>query len=190
MPLFDHFKILAPIYEFFIRPKEPEELMARMDLPAEGALLDAGGGTGRVSQFLGEQTVGVVVADQSCRMLAEARGKPGLRPVCGETENLPFPDGFFARIIMVDALHHVASRKETIDELWRVLRPGGRMVIEEPDLRSLTVKLVALGEKLALMRSHFLRPEEIAGLLAYPDAQVRVENEGAISYIMAVKNPR
>lgn len=187
MPLIDHFNLLAPIYEIFIKPKKPEELMARMDLPVEGALLDAGGGTGRVSQFLDGHAVGVVVADQSCRMLEEARGKPGLRPVCGETENLPFPDGFFARIIMVDALHHVASQRETIDELWRVLRPGGRMVIEEPDLRSLVVKLVALGEKLALMRSHFLRPEEIVGLLDYPDVRVEVEYEGAIAYIIAVK---
>jgi len=47
MPLFDHFKLLAPIYEIFIKPKQPEELMARIDLPAEGALLDAGGGTKR-----------------------------------------------------------------------------------------------------------------------------------------------
>jgi len=45
MPLFDYFKLLAPIYEIFIKPKQPEELMARIDLPAEGALLDAGGGT-------------------------------------------------------------------------------------------------------------------------------------------------
>ena len=187
MPPFDHFKLLAPIYEIFIKPKQPEELMARMDLPAEGALLDAGGGTGRVAQFLDGHAMGVVVADQSCRMLAEARGKPGLRPVCGETENLPFPDGFFARIIMVDAMHHVAGQQETIDELWRVLRPGGRMVIEEPDLRSLTVRLVALAEKLALMRSHFLRPEEISALFAYPDARVNIERVDAIAYITAMK---
>ena len=45
MPLFDYFKLLAPIYEIFIKPKQPEELMARIDLPAEGALLDAGGRT-------------------------------------------------------------------------------------------------------------------------------------------------
>ena len=187
MPLFDYFKLLAPIYEIFIKPKQPEELMARIGLPAEGALLDAGGGTGRVAQFLDGKAVAVVVADQSCRMLAEARGKPGLRPVCGQTENLPFPDGFFARIIMVDALHHVANQQETIDELWRVLRPEGRIVIEEPDVRMLTVKLVALAEKLALMRSHFLKPERIAALFAYPHARVRMENEGANAYIIAEK---
>ena len=39
MPLFDHFKILAPIYEIFIKPKQPENLMARLGLTAWGPAL-------------------------------------------------------------------------------------------------------------------------------------------------------
>ncbi len=57
---------------------------------------------------------------------------------------------------MVNALHHVCNQQETVNELWRTLQPGGRIVIEEPDVRTFAVKLFALGEKLALMRSHFL----------------------------------
>jgi len=45
-----------------------------------------------------------------------------------------------------------------------VLARGGRLVIEEPDIRRPQVKLVALFEHLALMRSHFYRPEKLAAL--------------------------
>jgi len=131
----------------------------------------------------------VVVLDLSCRMLAEARRKDGLCPVCSPTENLPFPDQTFARIIMVDALHHVHDHRKTVDELWRTLQPGGRLVIEEPDVRAFVVKLIALAEKLALLRSHFLSPPRIAGLFHYPDARVHVETGKSIAWVIVEKDP-
>jgi len=187
MPLFDHFNLLAPIYETFIKPRDPSEIIELAGLPVSGALLDAGGGTGRVAQFLGGMAHPVVVVDLSCEMLAEAREKKSLNPVCSHTETLPFPDKSFECIIMVDALHHVCSQKQTIDELWRVLQPGGSIVIEEPDIRSFNVKLIALAEKLVLMRSHFLSPPAIVALFCYPDAYVRVETDESNAYIIAKK---
>ena len=59
---------------------------------------------------------------------------------------------------MVDALHHVIHQGQTAREMYRVLKPGGRIVIEEPDIRKFGVKLIAVAEKLLLMRSHFLSP--------------------------------
>ncbi len=89
MPRFDHFDLLAPLYETFIPPRDPRELVARIGLPVAGALLDAGGGTGRVAQFLVGKADPIVVADFSRRMLAEAGRKNGLRPVCSQTRDCP-----------------------------------------------------------------------------------------------------
>ncbi|MEI8131491.1 MAG: class I SAM-dependent methyltransferase [Leptolinea sp.] len=187
-PIFDHFDLLAPIYETFIPPKDPQEMWKLIDLPVSGALLDAGGGTGRVAQFMIGKAHPIVVADLSYKMLAEARQKDGLNPVCSRTETMPFPDETFARIFMVDALHHVYDQNQTIDELWRVLQPGGCIVIEEPDIRTFAVKLIAIGEKLALMRSHFLSPLRIVDLFHYPDAHVCMETGKFTVYIIAKKN--
>jgi demethylmenaquinone methyltransferase/2-methoxy-6-polyprenyl-1,4-benzoquinol methylase len=189
MPLLDHFGLLAPFYEVFIPPKSPEKIQLFAQLPVRGALLDAGGGTGRVAQFLRGQADQVVVVDLSCKMLKVAGGKDGLHPVCAHTERLPFPDGLFARIIMVDALHHVCDQRHTSGELWRVLQPGGRLVIEEPDIRTWAVRLLGLAEKLALMRSHFLAPPQIADLYRYPDSRVHMETEKAIAWVVVEKNP-
>jgi len=48
----------------------------------------------------------------------------------------------------------------------RVLDPGGRLVIEEPDIRHAGVKLIALMEKALLMGSRFLAADELASLFA------------------------
>ena len=188
MPILDHFGFLAPFYEKFIKPSEPEFLIDLLDLPSDGALLDAGGGTGRVAQYMAGKVKHIVVADLSCKMLAEAKGKQGVAAVCTPSETLPFPDGSFSRIIMVDALHHVIHQQETANELWRLLARGGILVIEEPDIRSFGVKLIALGEKILLMRSHFLSPKKIQNLFRAFPASVAIHRDGPIAFVQVRKN--
>ena len=71
--------------------------------------------------------------------------------------------------------------------MLRVLKPGGRLVIEEPDIDTFAVKLVALAEKLALMRSHFLRGEEIKALMDGMPGVVRIEHANHTVWVTAEK---
>jgi demethylmenaquinone methyltransferase/2-methoxy-6-polyprenyl-1,4-benzoquinol methylase len=183
----DHFGILAPFYDRLIRFQRADKLIRLAGLPVSGRFLDAGGGTGRVAQALIGQAGQIVVADLSLGMLRQVVPKKGLRPLNSHTEALPFPAGSFDRIIMVDALHHVCDHWETACELWRVLKTGGRLVIEEPDIRTLPVKAVAIFEKLALMRSHFLSPTKIAALFPYGNARTRIEREGYNAWVVVEK---
>jgi len=187
MPLFDHFDLAAPFYERLIPPRLPEKLIELLDLPVVGRLLDAGGGTGRVTQFFHRRAGQVVLIDLSSRMLSQAAKKTGLHLAQAPSERLPFPDGAFERIVMVDAFHHVFDQVQTAHELWRVLAPGGRLVIEEPDLRHPIVKLVALAEKAALMRSRFFTPERIAALFAGLAARVQVTRESYNAWVCVEK---
>jgi ubiquinone/menaquinone biosynthesis C-methylase UbiE len=177
MPLLDHFSLIAPFYDRWFQSSGPDKLRSILDIPVSGRVLDAGGGTGRICQALRVTDASFVIADESMGMLKQALFKDSLAPVCTRTEFLPFADGFFERIVMVDALHHVLDSRQTAAELWRVLKAGGKLVIEEPDIRTLAVKLVAVAEKLLLMRSHFLSASAIAGLFPGPKAQTRIERD-------------
>jgi ubiquinone/menaquinone biosynthesis C-methylase UbiE len=183
--MLDHFDLLAPLYDRAIPFSRLDLMLKVVKLPVDGLLLDAGGGTGRVAAALKPYTRDVIVADVSAGMLSQLRRK-GLSGLRTPSEKLPFATGTFPRILMVDALHHVINQRETISELWRVLQPGGRLVIEEPDIRTLMVKFVAVVEKLALMRSHFISPPVIASYFP-PVAKVTINVESYTAWVLVEK---
>jgi ubiquinone/menaquinone biosynthesis C-methylase UbiE len=182
-----HFEWLAPWYDRLLGKKDPDRLKRLVRIPAGGRLLDAGGGTGRIGELLRPANGLVVVADVSLGMLQQAQQKNGLSVLGAASEALPFPDGSFDAVVMVDALHHVANQGRTAAELYRVVRPGGMVVIEEPDYRRPAGKIVALLEKLAFMRSRFLTPQEIAALFRLPGARARLEWEGFNAWVIVEK---
>jgi demethylmenaquinone methyltransferase/2-methoxy-6-polyprenyl-1,4-benzoquinol methylase len=187
MPLLDHFDIIAPYYDRIFSSNHSEKLYDLIDLPISGCLLDAGGGTGRISEKIKNRAGSIVISDLSEVMLNEARVKGGLFTVCSHTELLPYPDDYFERIIMVDVFHHVCDQRLTVNELWRVLAPGGKIIIEEPDINNLGVKMVAFAEKIALMRSKFLQPQSIKSMFRFQEAITRIENEGYNSWVIVDK---
>jgi demethylmenaquinone methyltransferase/2-methoxy-6-polyprenyl-1,4-benzoquinol methylase len=180
---FDHFDVIAPIYAR-VTYSSLDKMRELAGLPVRGRLLDIGGGTGRVAAALQKDVDEVVIADVSMGMLRQTH-RSTLKPVCSYSESLPFPDNFFERVIMVDALHHVIDQPASAREMLRVLKPGGRIVIEEPDINSFAVRLIALAEKLLLMRSHFLPPLQIASL--FSDAGTRIVSEDPSAWVVVSK---
>jgi ubiquinone/menaquinone biosynthesis C-methylase UbiE len=170
---FDHFNLVAGLFERTTHFIPPLQLIDLLDLLPDDLLLDAGGGTGRIAQALKEKVGGVVVADPSRGMLRYAKGKR-LISCCTPAEHLPFASKVFNKIIMVDAFHHLQDQETAISEFWRVLAADGKIVIVEPNIRRWVVKLIALGEKALLMRSHFFSAEEITRLLVHQGVRVRV----------------
>lgn len=188
MSKFDHFDFFSPIYDRVFGKISHSEIYKLANIEPQHALLDVGGGTGRVAVNFTSITDQVIIADSAINMIREAQ-KKGVSAVNANAEQLPFESTVFDRIIMVDALHHVNDQRQTLDELWRLLKPGGRLVIEEPDIHHWVVKIIALGEKILFMRSHFLQPQEIKAMCSFTDAQrVEVRSEKGIAWIIIVKN--
>jgi demethylmenaquinone methyltransferase/2-methoxy-6-polyprenyl-1,4-benzoquinol methylase len=185
--MIDHFDVLAPWYDRLLRQPDVGRLARLLGLPSPGRLLDAGGGTGRVSEHLQGSVGTVVVSDLSQRMLKRARAKH-IPCVRAHAEKLPFENGQFEHVLVVDALHHFCDQQQAIEDLIRVLKPGGRMLIEEFDLNKLPVQLLAMLEKMFLMGSRFLHPETIADMIAAHRLTVRIESGGRFAaWIVAEK---
>jgi ubiquinone/menaquinone biosynthesis C-methylase UbiE len=100
-----------------------------------GRLLDVACGPGVVTAALAPAATAVVAFDATERMLEKAKArcaKAGLNNVTfelGDAENLPFPDATFDGAVTRAALHHFERPQRAIDEMFRVLRPGGSAVI-------------------------------------------------------------
>lgn len=185
---FDHFDFLAPLYDRVFGIPDDHRLAEIAGLPIDGRLLDAGGGTGRVAEQLVDKAGLVVIADSSLKMLAQAHSKASLCCTVGcQTERLPFSFASFECVVVVDAFHHLEDQMQSLREFWRVIEPGGRLVIEEPDIRHFGVKLVALAEKLALFRSRFISGERIAEHLQTLGAQVSIHRRDYNVWVVAQK---
>jgi ubiquinone/menaquinone biosynthesis C-methylase UbiE len=185
MPWLDHFGLLAPYYDRVIRARETTHLAELAGLPIRGRLLDVGGGTGRIARFLAGQAAQVIVVDESWRMLSHTPTGLALDLTAAHAERLPFASGEFECVIMVDTYHHVRDQQQTLAELMRACARGGRVVIEEPDIQRFAVKLIALGERLALMRSHFRRAEEIAAAFRALGAEASVHRQDTTVWVVA-----
>ena len=176
--MINHFDFLASIYDRFIGIQNPTRLQHLLGLPTTGMLLDAGGGTARVSAQLKHFVSHLVICDLSHKMLSQAKNKGSLSPIRSQVESLPFPDESFPRIMVVDSFHHFSDHWLAVSELYRVLKTGGKLVIEEPDIARLPVKLVALAEKILLMHSHFLSPGQIRDMFVAAGGKVSIEHDG------------
>jgi demethylmenaquinone methyltransferase/2-methoxy-6-polyprenyl-1,4-benzoquinol methylase len=174
--MLDHFDLIASVYDRLIGPPDTGRLRQLLKLPTTGWLLDGGGGTGRVSSHLRTLVDNIVVSDLSVRMLKKAPHKE-VCPVSAHVERLPFADESFDRVLVVDALHHFCDQQESIEDLLRVLKPAGRLVIEEPDFNHKGVKILALAEKILLMRSHFHTPQKIREMIASCGYSAKIEHD-------------
>jgi ubiquinone/menaquinone biosynthesis C-methylase UbiE len=182
-----HFDIIAPFYDRVIHKLDLKRLINLLKLPARGRMLDAGGGTGRVSSRLRTMIDEVVVCDLSLPMLKQANHKGRLWTAQSHIEQLPFPNESFERIVVVDALHHFCDQRQSIQELLRVLKTGGRLVIEEPNIDKFIIKWVALAEKLFLMRSHFFSSDEIVAMIKEQGFNAYVDSDDRFFFWVVVE---
>jgi SAM-dependent methyltransferase len=51
----------------------------------------------------------------------------------GPAENIPYPDAFFDGVLLLDVLEHLLDEKAVLQEIHRVLRPGGFLVVSVPN---------------------------------------------------------
>jgi SAM-dependent methyltransferase len=95
----------------------------------EGPVLDVGCGSSRILAALPRGSVGM---DILARKLRYAR-KFGTPLVHGSGFALPFPDQSFSCVLCSQVIEHVPKDTPILDELCRVLAPGGRLVLGTPD---------------------------------------------------------
>jgi ubiquinone/menaquinone biosynthesis C-methylase UbiE len=184
---FDHFNLIGPFYDLVFGRKKDYEIIKRAEVEEGDWLLDVGGGTGRVAVLFKSITTNIVIVDSARKMLQQADER-GICCVQSVSENLPFSEMSFNRIIMVDALHHVKDQKKTLSEMWRLLAPGGSIVIEEGDIKNWFVKLVALGEKCLFMRSHFLTDNQIKAMCHFDEsANIEISRKKGVVWIIISK---
>ncbi len=109
------------------------ELVAEA-FPLGPHVADLGCGAGFLALWLAERGAQVVAVDHSDGMLATARSRPGAAHVTfrrGELDDLPLADGevdcAFANLVW----HHLPDQEQAAREVFRIVRPGGRVIVSD-----------------------------------------------------------
>ena len=106
--------------------------VAAVDPQPGETVLDLAAGTGTSSAPFRDAGARVVPCDFSLGMLAAGKSRrPDLPFVAGDALRLPFADASFDAVTISFGLRNVAHTQDALAELWRVTRPGGRVVVCE-----------------------------------------------------------
>jgi phosphatidylethanolamine/phosphatidyl-N-methylethanolamine N-methyltransferase len=154
-------------------------------------ILEIGGGTGEHLEFIRHGFDKYWVTDiRQPNLPAEWSLNEKIIPLIANAENLPFPDASFDRIIATCLLHHVDYPERVLEEIKRLIRPGGVATIYltcDPGLalrfiRRITMqqkanKLGFHGFKLLMAREH---RNHVGGLLemikfVFRDASLKIK---------------
>ena len=110
-----------------------------LELAQGDRVLDVGCGPGRLTRVVAERVrpngsvVGIDASEEMIRRARSRRGGDGIQFQVARAQDLPFGDAEFDALACTLVLHHVAGadRAEAVREMYRVLKPGGRLVIAE-----------------------------------------------------------
>ncbi|HTM16133.1 MAG TPA: methyltransferase domain-containing protein [Terracidiphilus sp.] len=92
-------------------------------------VLDLGCGDGQLTQRIAESGAHVLGVDASAEMVAAARER-GIEAEHAKAEELPFRDATFDAVFSNAVLHWVRGQDAMLEQVHRVLKPGGRFVAE------------------------------------------------------------
>lgn len=105
-------------------------MVAGLDVGPGSMVLDIAAGTGSITRLLEQTGARVLSLDQSAPMLAMAAER-GATGVVATAESLPFPDSSFDAVTFGYLLRYVDGVQDCMNEIARVLRPGGTVGMVE-----------------------------------------------------------
>ncbi|MDX8394351.1 MAG: class I SAM-dependent methyltransferase [Mariprofundales bacterium] len=124
-------------WSFYIQATTAETIK-QLELLSGMQLLDVGCGTGALLQSLQNSAPNISMfgIDPSLEMLTAAREKLSANPnetylSAGWAEAIPFPDQSFDVIVSCSSLHYWQQAEVAFDEIARVLRPEGKVIITD-----------------------------------------------------------
>ncbi len=118
-----------------------------------GVVVEIGGGAGHFKAFYPDMIVTDIVPTPHIDLAADAT-------------RLPFADGSIDNLVMQDVLHHIPFPLSFFKEAGRTLAPGGRIVMIEPFISTLSNVLYRLShpEPVDMRARIFRSPSDVSGL--------------------------
>lgn len=139
-----HYEEDANAFNYFVDPDDPatrhenrrlhEAILSAFRIDSE-TVLDVGCGGGWIASALlplGKRVISFDVAFGNVEKVSQKHKAENHFGVVGDVLNLPFADGSLDAVVSAEVIEHVLDTKAFVENLVRVLKPGGRAIISTP----------------------------------------------------------
>jgi SAM-dependent methyltransferase len=172
----------ASVYAGLAGPDSREIAFDAVREAAPNRVLEVGCGWGEFAARVQDELGATVVAiDISPRMVELARER-GIDAQVGDVQSLPLADESFDCAIANHMLYHAADIDRALEELHRVLRPGGTLVASTNGKRHLEELWLLVGRDKSKERRHFFSEDGEDLLRRHFDAVRRVDVESPLEF--------
>jgi len=110
-----------------------------LDKISAKTVLDASCGAGYGSQMMARSAGhvhGIDISEESIRYAREKYGASNITYEAMDIKKLKFPDRSFDVVVSFETIEHIGFQQEFVDEIRRVLKPGGALIISTPNVET------------------------------------------------------
>lgn len=178
---YDNFMKLFNLYKH-------EDILTLADFKNHQVVVDIGGGTGALAEFISYSCTTVYVLDKSNKMLSKVKTSKNVISIEGDALNTPFKDNTIDTVILSDVFHHIKEQNQLILEISRILKPGGKIVILDFNKNYLKTKLLIAFEFFIFGPLYFKTLQEVKNMLETAFSITRINDKGYYFILTGEKN--
>lgn len=148
-----------------LKQRKYREIVASLEDVDGMRCLDIGADNGVISYLLRQRSGIWDSADLGYKAVGAIRQLVGEYVHQIDDLRLPFPDNTFDRVVIIDFLEHIQGDQEFITELHRIVKPGGRLIVNVPHIKNSLLRSLRLVLGLTDEMHGHLRPGYTIGSL-------------------------
>jgi ubiquinone/menaquinone biosynthesis C-methylase UbiE len=161
-----------------------------LDIRPNDILLDIGGNSGKVTEAYSNNCGEIVVLEPKRNIVEYGKSRrPNIKFIEGQAENISLPNEYFDKVIASASFHHFSDQDKALEEMKRVLKPDGKIIILEIDPNTPRGKSLKFCETLFHTGAKLYQPSQLSKKIEEHNLQVLYTDSTTIGYFLtAVKS--
>jgi ubiquinone/menaquinone biosynthesis C-methylase UbiE len=160
------------------------------DVKPNDIILDTGGNTGKITEAYSKNCKEVIVLEPKRSIVEYGRShRPNIKFIEGGAENIPLPDNYFDKVVASASFHHFSDQDKALEEMKRVLKPDGKIIILEIDPNTPRGKRLKFCETVFHTGAKLYQPAQLSKKIQAHNLEVLSIDSNYLGYFLtAVKS--
>jgi demethylmenaquinone methyltransferase/2-methoxy-6-polyprenyl-1,4-benzoquinol methylase len=169
--------------------KRVQVMSEYVDIRSEDVILDIGGNTGKVTEAYSNNCKEVIVLEPKRNVVEYGKSRrPNIKFVEGEAENIPLPDAYFDKVVASASFHHFSDHDKALEEMKRVLKPDGKIIILEIDPNTRRGERLKFCETVFHTGAKLYQPAQLSKKIQAHNLEVLSIDSTTIGYFLTAFN--